>query len=69
MLNFSYENLNNDRDRVFKDLVDLIVDVSKRVPNGILTVFPSFKIQNDFKIYLNKSPKIHELSSYKDILY
>ena len=56
-LNFSYENLSKNKDKVFKDLVEFVIEVSSRVPNGILLVFPSFKIQGDFKLYLSKSPK------------
>jgi Rad3-related DNA helicase len=52
-----------------KDLIDLLIALSPHVPNGVLLVFPSFKIQMDFKYELMRSSKREKLTASKDIIF
>lgn len=61
LMNFSYDSLNRNKEKIYKDLILLIINIAKTVPNGILMIFPSFKIQNDFKYYLSSSSQKQEL--------
>lgn len=54
---FTYENLNKNRSAIFRDLIDFMIGTCARIPNGVLLVFPSFKIQMDFKYELMRSSK------------
>jgi Rad3-related DNA helicase len=62
---FTYDNLSKNRVDVYKDFIDFLVQAAQRIPNGILLVFPSFKIQADFKYELMRSPKRSHLSAAK----
>lgn len=61
-LNFSYDSINKNKDKIFRDLIEFIINISQRIPNGILIVFPSFRIQNDFKYELIRSSKKEKLA-------
>ena len=54
---------------VYKDFIDFLVQAAQRIPNGILLVFPSFKIQADFKYELMRSPKRGHLSAAKEVIF
>jgi Rad3-related DNA helicase len=66
---FTYDNLNRNRSAIFKDLIDFLIQTCAGIPNGILLVFPSFKIQMDFKYELMRSSKKEKLASSKDIIF
>lgn len=46
---FTFDNINKNKDLLYRDLIDSIINISKRIPNGVLLVFPSFRLQSDFK--------------------
>lgn len=54
---FTFDNLSRNKTEIFKDLIEFLIQVSGKIPNGILLVFPSFKVQNDFKMELMRSNK------------
>jgi Rad3-related DNA helicase len=66
---FTYDNLSKNRTEIFKDLIEFLVQACSQIPNGILLIFPSFKIQMDFKYELMRSSKKEKLSSFKDIIF
>ena len=43
--NFSFDSVSRNKDIIYKELLDTIIDISSVVPNGILLVFPSFRVQ------------------------
>ena len=53
-MNFSYNWINN-RPKIFSDLVESIVKLATKVPNGILVIFPSYRIINNFKDALKEN--------------
>jgi regulator of telomere elongation helicase 1 len=66
---FTFDNLSKNRNEIYKDLIEFIIQAASRIPNGILLVFPSFKIQMDFKYELMRSSKKERLTAVKDIIF
>lgn len=47
---FTYDNMNRNKDAIYKDLIETLIQICSFVPNGILLVFPSFRMQSEFRI-------------------
>lgn len=66
---FTYDNMNRNKDAIYRDLIETLIQICSFVPNGILLVFPSFRMQNEFRIEFNRSPKKHRFSEFKSIIF
>lgn len=66
---FTYDNLSKNRNEIYRDLIEFLIQAASRIPNGILLVFPSFKIQGEFKYELMRSPKKDRLTAVKDVIF
>lgn len=53
--NFSYKELNEKGTRIYGDLIDTILYLAGSIPNGVLVIFPSYKIIKKFKDELTKN--------------
>lgn len=46
---FTFDNMRNNKDDLYKDLIESLIILCRQVPHGVLLVFPSFRLQNDFR--------------------
>jgi len=67
--NLTFDSLSRNRDKIFKDLIHTIIQICSKVPNGVLLVFPSFRLQNDFQYELARSAKRYKLEEYKHVMF
>lgn len=47
--NFSFKELNDKGTQIYSDLIESILYLAEVVPNGILIIFPSYKVSKFFK--------------------
>ena len=43
---FTFNNLNKKKDALYKDLLESILNICMKIPNGVLLAFPSFRLLN-----------------------
>ncbi len=66
---FTFDNLSRNRNDIYRDLIDFLVEAAANIPHGILLVFSSFRMQLDFKFALQQSQKRDRLNATKDIIF
>lgn len=66
---FTFDNLNKNGERIYSDLIETLIQISSKIPNGILMVFSSFRMQSEFQYQLSRSPAKARLAKVKDIIF
>ncbi len=69
LLDFSYKSINEKKEKIYNDLVETIIGICENVPNGVLTIFPSYKIMNEFRFKLNNNNYFTRMAKLKNIIY
>ncbi len=67
LFDLRYNNLKDNREAIFNDLMRTIEVIIGNIPNGVLIIFPSYKMLNDFE-YLIRT-ETNELSNFKDFYF
>jgi Rad3-related DNA helicase len=67
--NLTYDNLSKNGEQIYKDLIETVLQICTKVPNGVLLVFPSFRLQKDFQYNLSRSPKKYNLEKHKYVMF
>jgi Rad3-related DNA helicase len=67
--NFTFDNLSKNREKIYRDLIETLIETCSHIPNGILLVFPSFRAQSDFQFELRRSLKGKKLEAVKHVMF
>lgn len=62
---FRFKNLSENSLSIYRELTETLLEISRRVPSGMLVVCPNFKILRELKYHVNMRENLKRMGQVK----